>query len=122
MSAPSANTERPQLLPTLTRSGPRPRNSYVAIGLPAALLLAFRTPLGAVGIAMGHTLGKLAMTLLTGGVVARTDWRGESETAVRRLKEHAAGAADGAVAELSSTKRGSSEPVVEELEEKWEEI
>ena len=94
----------------------------MAIGLPAALLLAFRTPLGAVGIAMGHTLGKLAMTLLTGVVVARTDWRGESEMAVRRLKEHAAGAADGVVAELSSTKRGSSEPVAEEGEEKWEEI
>ena len=68
--------------------------SYVALGLPMALLLGFGTDLGAVGIIAGHTLGKLVMTALSGVAVGRTDWRGEAETAQRRRKEaHAAAAA-----------------------------
>ena len=67
--------------------------SYVAIGLPAALLLAFGTPLGAVGIAMGHTLGKLIMTASTGWAVARTDWRAQSAAAVERIAGQAGRAA-----------------------------
>ena len=61
--------------------------SYVAIGLPVALLLAFRTPLAAVGIVIGHTLGKLVMTAATAVVVARTEWSKESEGAIRRVQE-----------------------------------
>ena len=68
--------------------------SYVALGLPTALLLGFGTGLGAVGIIAGHTLGKLVMTVLSGVAVGRTDWRGEAEAAQRRCKEaHAAAGA-----------------------------
>jgi MATE family multidrug resistance protein len=74
--------------------------SYCAIGLPAALTLAFRTPLQAVGIAMGHTLGKLAMTLATGYVVATTDWAAQSAAAKKRIEEQHADKAEASGAEL----------------------
>ena len=61
--------------------------SYVAIGLPLALALGFGTELAVVGIAMGHTLGKLVMTLATLTVVARTDWGEQSEKAIARVKQ-----------------------------------
>ena len=61
--------------------------AYVAIGLPIALLLAFRTPLAVEGIVMGHTLGKLVMTLAIFFVVLRTRWAVESDNAIRRVKE-----------------------------------
>lgn len=84
--------------------------SYVAIGLPAALLLAFGTPLGAVGIAMGHTLGKLVMTASTGWAVARTDWRAQSAAAVERIAEQAGRAAAAADAPHGG---GRGEPTIE---------
>ena len=61
--------------------------SYVAIGLPLALALGFGTELAVVGIAMGHTLGKLVMTLATLTVVARTDWGEQSDKAIARVKQ-----------------------------------
>ena len=66
---------------------------YVGCGLPAALALAFSTPLATVGIAAGHTLGKLAMTCATALVVARTRWSEESNRAVERVREAACSSA-----------------------------
>lgn len=59
--------------------------SYALIGCPLALWLAFGLGFGAVGIAAGHTVGKLLMTLVTLAVVRATDWHAEAERAVTRL-------------------------------------
>ena len=61
--------------------------SYVCLGLPAALLLGFRTDLATAGLAIGHTGGKLAMTMAVLASVVRTDWGSESDAAVRRVKK-----------------------------------
>ena len=79
--------------------------SYVAIGLPVALLLAFRTPLAVVGIAMGHTLGKLVMTASTAVVVARTEWKKESDGAIKRVQEVLLAAVD---AEAKAKAKGAA--------------
>ena len=60
--------------------------SYVAIGAPTALALAFQTPMATVGLAAGHTLGKLIMTIVTGIAIARTNWKGESDAAIKRVR------------------------------------
>ena len=67
--------------------------SYVAIGFPAALALAFVAGFGVAGIAAGHTLGKLLMTAATGAAVMRTDWRRESDAAGMRVRALSSGVA-----------------------------
>ena len=66
--------------------------SYVAIGAPTALALAFQTPMATVGLAAGHTLGKLIMTIVTGIAIARTNWKGESDAALKRVRRSHPGA------------------------------
>lgn len=61
--------------------------SYVAIGAPLALLLAFRTPLAVEGLVAGHTLGKFTMMAAIFVVVLRTEWHAESEKALTRVKK-----------------------------------
>ena len=70
-------------------AGPVVAFAYYVVGIPAACWLAFRAGAGAMGLAVGATVGTMVHSIIIVGVVARTDWRAEA----RRAAERAAAAA-----------------------------
>ena len=82
-------------------AGPVVAFAYYVVGIPAACWLAFRAGAGAMGLAVGATLGTTVHSIIIVGVVARTDWRAEA----RRAAERAAAAG----ADVGGRGRGGDE-------------
>ena len=76
---------------------------YAIVGCPVAIILGFACDGGAVGIAAGHTMGKLLMTVVTLMVVARTDWQAESARALARISGSGAPSAAAAGAGIKAS-------------------
>eukprot|EP00930_Biecheleria_cincta_P031220 TRINITY_DN21674_c0_g1_i1.p1 TRINITY_DN21674_c0_g1~~TRINITY_DN21674_c0_g1_i1.p1 ORF type:complete len:469 (+),score=64.03 TRINITY_DN21674_c0_g1_i1:112-1518(+) len=60
--------------------------TYVFLGLPLALFLAFALQLGALGLVLGHSVGKLCHLAACTAGVCRIDWEHEGHAAAQRVQ------------------------------------